>query len=181
MSRPHIVAHAARLSVLLVYFVLIGCHSSSRNSTPTVAFSKVAAAYQESPDKTVITEGRDYKRDIVEGRATGAQPGQRIVLYAKTDGRWGVCRQSEQPSTNIEADGQWKALVHLGSEYAALLVDPTYNPPEQTESLPIAGNGVVALAVVNGEGPAPVLPSPKTLTFSGYEWTTSAGPIFRAG
>ena len=40
---------------------------------------------------------------------------------------------------------------------------------------------VVALAAVNGEGPAPVLPSPKTLNFSGYEWTTSTGPIFRAG
>jgi len=39
----------------------------------------------------------------------------------------------------------------------------------------------VALAVVNGEGPAPVLPSPKILNFSGYEWTTSTGPIFRAG
>jgi hypothetical protein len=61
------------------------------------------------------------------------------------------------------------------------LVDPTYNPPEQTESLPIVSSGVVALAVVNGEGPAPVLPSPKILNFSGYEWTTSAGPIFHAG
>jgi hypothetical protein len=62
-----------------------------------------------------------------------------------------------------------------------MLLDPTYNPPEQAESLPIVGNGVVALAVVNGGGSAPVLPSPKTLNFSGYEWTTSAGPIFRAG
>ena len=181
MSRPHIVAHTARLSVLLVYLVLTGCRSLSINSAPTVTFSKVAAAYQESPDKTVMTEGRDYKRDIVEGRATGARPGQRIVLYAKTDGRWGVCRQLEQPSTKIEADGRWKASVHLGIQYAALLVDPTYIPPEQTESLPIAGNGVLALAVVNGEGPAPVLPSPKILNFSGYEWTTSTGPIFHAG
>jgi hypothetical protein len=92
-----------------------------------------------------------------------------------------VCRQSGQPFTNIEADDRWKALVHMGIQYAALLVDPTYNPPEQTESLPIVGNGVVALTVVNGEGPAPVLPSPKTLNFSGYEWTTSTGPIFHAG
>src|SRR5208282_5800299 len=98
MSRPHTVAHTATLSALLVYFVLTGCHSSSRNSAPTVAFSKVAAAYQESP----------YKTDMTEDRATGARPGQRIVLYAKTDGRWGVCRQSGQPSTNIESDGRWK-------------------------------------------------------------------------
>src|ERR1700750_556843 len=177
---PHVVASTATLSVLLMYFVLTGCHSSSRTSAPTVAFGKVAAAYQESPYKTDITE-RDYKTDMMGGRVTGSRPGQRIVLYAKTDGRWGVGRQSGQPFTNIESDGQWKASVHLGLQYAALLVDPTYNPLAQTESLPIVGNGVVALAVVKGEGQAPVLPSPKILNFSGYEWTTSAGPIFRAG
>src|SRR5271168_4836677 len=159
MSRPHMVAHTATLPVLLAYFVLTGCHSSSNNSAPTVAFSKVPVA-QESQYKIDIIEDADYKRDISEGRATGAQPGQRIVLYARTDGRWGVCRQSAQPFTNIEADGRWRATVHLGLQYAALLVDPSYNPPQQTESLPIVGNGVVALAVVNGEGPAPVLPSP---------------------
>src|SRR5882757_582842 len=155
VSRPYIVAHTATLSVLLMYLVLTGCHSSSRNSAPTVAFSKVAAAYQESPYKTDITE-RDYKTDIIDGRVTGARPGQRIALYAKTDGRWGVCRQSGQPFTNIESDGRWKASVHLGLQYAALLIDPTYNPPEQTESLPIIRSGVMALAVVNGKGPAPV-------------------------
>src|ERR1700737_1638246 len=175
-----IFAHTATLSVLLMSLVLSGCHSSTKDSAPTVAFSKVAAAYQESPYKTDISE-RDYKTDIIDGRVTGARPGQRIVLYAKTDGRWGVCRQSGQPFTNIEVDGRWEASVYLGTEYAALLVDPTYNPPEQTESLPIVGNGVVALAVVNGEGPAPELPSPKILSFSGYEWKTSTGPIFHAG
>jgi len=180
MSRPRTVAHTTTLSVLLVYVVLTGCHSSPNNSAPTVAFSKVAAAYQESPYQTDIFE-HDYKTDIVEGRATSARPGQRIVLYAKTDGRWGVCRQSGQPFTNIETDGRWKASVHLGLQYAALLVDPTYDPPQQTESLPIVGNGVVALALVNGEGPAPVFPSPKIVNFSGYEWATSVGPIFRAG
>jgi hypothetical protein len=180
MSRPHKVANTATLSVLSAYLVLTGCHSSSRNSAPTVAFDKVAAAYQESPYKTDIFE-RDYKTGIIDGRVTGARPGQRIVLYAKTDGRWGVCRQPGTPFTNIETDGRWKASVHLGIQYAALLVDPTYNPAEQTESLPIVGNGVVALTVVNGEGPAPVLPSPKTLNFSGYGWTTSTGPIFHAG
>jgi len=180
VSRPHIVARIATFSVLLVYFVLTGCHSSPENSAPTVAFSKVPAAYQESPYKIDITE-RDYKTDMTEGRTTGVRPGQRIALYAKTDGRWGLCPQSGQPFTNIESDGRWKASVHLGLQYAALLVDPTYDPPEQTESLPIVGDGVVALAVVDGEGPAPVLPSSKVLNFSGYKWTTSAGPIFRAG
>ena len=94
----------------------------------------------------------------------------------------GACAGNQVSRLRIsKADGRWKASVHLGIQYAALLVDPTYNPPEQTESLPIVGNGVVALAVVNGEGAAPVLPSPKILNFSGYEWTTSTGPIFHAG
>jgi hypothetical protein len=180
MSRRHLFACTTTLSVLLVNVVLTGCHPSSKNPAPTVAFSRVPPAYQESPYKTDIFE-RDYKTDTIEGRATGARPAQRIVLYAKTDGRWGVCRQLGQPFTHIETNGRWKAAVHLGTQYAALLVDSTYSPPEQTESLPIIGNGVVTLAVVNGEGPAPVLPSPKTLNFSGYEWTTSAGPIFHAG
>jgi hypothetical protein len=104
-----------------------------------------------------------------------------MVLYAKTDGRWGLCGQSDQPYIAIESDGRWKASVHLGLQYAALLVDPSYDPPQQTESLPIVGSGVAALVVVNGEGPAPVLPSAKKLNFSGYEWTTTTGPSFRAG
>jgi hypothetical protein len=178
VSRLHILACTATLSVLPL--VLTGCHSSSKISAASLAFSKVPAAYLESPHKTDIFE-RDYKTDMIEGRATGAVPGQRIVLYAMTDGRWGVCRQSGQPFANIETDGRWKASVHLGIQYAALLVDPTYNPPEQTESLPIVGNGVAALAVVNGEGATPVLPPPKILNFSGYEWTASTGPIFHAG
>lgn len=180
MSRLYILVRTAKLPVLLATLVLTGCHASSETSDPAVAFSKVAAAYQEDPYRTDISE-RDYKPGIVEGRVTGARPGQRIVLYAMTDGRWGVCRQSDQPFTKIETDGRWKAAVHLGLQYAALLVDPTYNPPEQTELLPIVGNGVVALAVVSGEGAAAAVESPKTLNFSGYEWTPSSGPVFRAG
>src|SRR5260221_7990844 len=169
-SRLHIVARTATFSVLLVKFVLTGSHSSKKIPPPTFFSSKVPAAEQESPYKTDISE-RDYKTDTIEGRATGARPGQRIVLYAKTDGRWGVCRQPGTPFTNIETDGRWKASVHLGIQYAALLVDPTYDPPEKSESSTIVGNGVVALAIVNGEGAAPVFPSPKTLNFSGYEGT----------
>ena len=180
MPRLHLPARTATLAVLLASFVLTACHSSSKVSAPTLAFTKVAAAFQESPYKTDMSE-RDYKTDLVEGRATGAQPGQRIVLYAMTDGRWGLCRQADRAFATIEPDGRWKASVHLGIQYAALLVDPTFNPPEQTELLPIIGNGVVMLAVVDGQGAAPVLPVPKILNFSGYEWKTSSGPIFHAG
>jgi len=169
--RLHIIARGKRLSVLAACLALSACHSSSTNSNPAIVFSRVPAADQESPETT----------DIIEGRATGVRPGQRIVLYAKTDGRWGVRPRSGQIFTNIEGDGRWRNSIQLGIEYAALLVDGAYDPPEQTESLPGVGDGVVALAVIKGQGTAPVLPLPKTLNFSGYEWTTSTGPIFRAG
>jgi hypothetical protein len=180
VSRLHIVARIGTLSALLSSFVTIGCHSSPKILVPTFVFDKVPAAEQESPYKTDIFE-RDYRTDVMEGRVSGVRSGQRIVLYAKTDGRWGVCRQLSQPFVNVETDGRWKATVHLGLQYAALLVDPTYNPPEQTESLPVVGSGVIAQAIVNGTGAPPVLPLPKILNFSGYEWTTSSGPIFHAG
>jgi len=171
VSRPHILARTATFSVLLVCLVLSACHSSSRNSAPRIVFSRIPAADQESRDKT----------DVIEGRATGARPGQRIVLYAKRNGRWSVYPGSDQQFTNIERNGRWKNSTQMGLQYAALLVDSAYNPPEQTEALPAVGNGVLALAVTDGTGTAPVFPSPKTLNFSGYEWTTSTGPIFHAG
>src|SRR5260370_22025554 len=100
--------------LLLVFcIVLTGCHSSPKKSTPTVVFSKVPAAYQEGPYKTDITE-RDYTTDIIDGRVTGARPGQRIVLYAKTAGRWGGGRQSDQPFTNIDAVVGCKASDYWG-------------------------------------------------------------------
>jgi hypothetical protein len=167
----HIIAGGKRLFVLVVCLALTACHSSSTSSAPAIVFSRVPPANQDRPGNI----------DIIEGRVTGNGPGQRIVLYAKTDGRWGVRQQSGRPFTDIERDGRWRSSIQVGIEYAALLVDPAYHPPEQTESLPVVGEGVVALTVVKGQGSAPALPPPKTLNFSGYEWTTSSGPISRAG
>jgi len=45
-----------------------------KNFSSDACFSKVPAADQESPYKTDIFE-RDYKTDIIEGRATGLDPG----------------------------------------------------------------------------------------------------------
>ena len=125
-----------------------------RSQFQQFAFGKVAAIYQESPYKADISE-RDYKTDIIDGRVTGARPGQRIVVYAKTDGRWGLCRQTYQPFAKIESDGHWKAAVHLGLQYAALLVEPTYDPHEQTESLPIVGNQCGGADSRGGKGERP--------------------------
>jgi hypothetical protein len=170
---PRFTASSITLAVCLA---LAGCRTSSTAASPTITFNTVPATAQpaqgqEVPDQT----------GTIEGSATGVRPGERIVVYNKTDGRWGLQQTSGQPFTNIEKNGHWRTSTILGIEYAALLVDATYNPPELTESLPSVAPGVAAVATVAGQGPAPIFPPPKKLNFSGYEWTTSTGPIFRAG
>ena len=173
--RPFLRSTAGSI-VLAVCLALAGCQTSSTTSPPAVVFNKVPATSQvvhgqEVPDQT----------GMLEGYATGIRPGERIVVYSKIDGRWGLQPPSGQPFTNIESNGRWRTSTLLGIEYAALLVESTYNPPEQTESLPNVGAGIAAVSTVKGQGPAPIFPSPKTVNFSGYEWTASTGPIFHAG
>jgi hypothetical protein len=159
-----------------VCLALAGCRTSSTTSTPKIVFNQVPATGQ-------VVQGQEVPNQTgtVEGYATGLRPGEQIVVYSKIDGRWSLQLPSGKPFTKIESNGRWRTSTLLGIEYAALLVDSTYNPPEQTESLPKVGTGVIAVATVEGQGPAPVFPPPKTLDFSGYKWTTSTGPIFHAG
>jgi hypothetical protein len=70
------------------------------------------------------------------------------------------------PFTKIQPDSTWKSPTHLGTEYAALLVEPGYIPPATMDALPAEGRGVVAVAVTKGADPE----ATKTLQFSGYEW-----------
>jgi len=166
----HVAGICEALSVCAVCFVLSACHSQPVASAPTLVFIRVPAAGSGAPDLSTI-----------EGRVTGARPEQRIVLYARRYGRWGRQPYSGQPFTAIGNDGRWTSSTQVASEYAALLVEPGYSPPELTESLPVVGSGVAALAIVNDRGaPAAFRPS-KTLNFSGYEWAISSGPIYRAG
>jgi hypothetical protein len=169
--RFYIVAIGEALSVFAVCFALNACRSQSVTSTPTVVFSQVPAENSDAPEQA----------RIISGRVTGARPGQRIILYARKDGRWGVQPSSGEPFTKIEHDGRWAGSTQLGSDYAALLVEPGYRPPELTESLPAVGPGLTALAIVNDRGTVAVFPSPKTINFSGYDWAISSGSIYRAG
>ena len=167
----YIVAIGEALAVFAVCFAISACRSQPVTSTPTIVFSQVSAEKPGAPDQT----------RVIAGRVTGARYEQRIVLYAKNDGRWGVQPHSRQPFTKIDDDGNWLGSTQLGSEYAALLVDPSYIPPELTESLPAVGPGVAALAIVDHRGTPAVLPPSKTIKFSGYEWAMSSGSIYRAG
>ena len=106
---------------------------------------------------------------------------QKIVLYAKSEGRWRIQPFARDPLfTKIQGDSRWKNVTHLGEEYAALLVDPSYSPPQTTDALPSTGGAVAAVAVVKGQTADPS--SPRTiLHFGGYDWLVRDLLSYRGG
>jgi hypothetical protein len=160
-----------RVFVLLLCTLLSGCRSRQGDSAPTIEFSRVPPADVGGPDKL----------DTIEGLATGAQPGQQLVLYARSEEMWWVQPFSNRPFTKIQGDSRWKSETHLGTEYAALLVEQGYNPPQTAEILPSVGAGVVAAKVIKGRGPTPPSKPLKTVRFSGYDWTVRSAASNRGG
>ena len=127
----------------------------------------------------VADVGGSEKLAPVAGRVTGARPDQKVVLFAKS-GVWWVQPLTVQPFTDIDANASWKNTIHLGTEYAAVLVDASYRPPATTDVLPQPGGPVIAVATVKGTGD--FVPGPRqTLMFSGYDWELRAIPSDRGG
>ncbi|MBZ5593520.1 MAG: glycoside hydrolase family 16 protein [Acidobacteriia bacterium] len=121
-------------------------------------------------------EGGREKHDIIQGRVAGARPGQQIVLYARS-GAWWVQPLVSQPFTKIARDSKWSNATHLGTEYAALLVEPHYRPPATTNALPIVGGAVSAVTIIKGQKSPPSI----SISFSGYEWRVRDAPSSRGG
>src|SRR5262245_7623026 len=145
-----------RFQYLLIFLCLSGCDPHLKNVEPKIEFSQVPRAGLGGPEKF----------ETVVGRVTGARPGRRVVLFAKS-GKWWVQPLAMKPFTEIRADSTWTNRIHMGTEYAALLVEPDYKPPATTDSLPARGGAVVAITIVKGSGPDL---APKVIRFSGYEW-----------
>jgi len=116
--------------------------------------------------------------EYISGRAKGAAPGQQVVVYARS-GIWWIQPFANQPFTSIQPDTTWKNSTHLGTEYAALLVEPGYHPSSKLTTLPKAGGGIVAVATVKGKAGAPIVS--KILHFSGYEWMVRSAGSDRGG
>lgn len=134
--------HRIWRSVLLVVFycvLLSGCSSRQSDAGTYVEFTRVPLA-----DK-----GGDPTLDTIAGRVIGARPGQQIILFARS-GAWYVQPFADQQFTIIQPDSTWRNSTHLGTEYAALLVDREYRPPLKTDVLPSPGGSVVAVAIVSG-------------------------------
>jgi hypothetical protein len=146
--------------------LLAGCRMRPEAAKPAIEFTRIPPAESERTDKL----------DIIQGRVSGARPGQQIVLYART-GAWWLQPLSQAPFTRLQADLSWINSTHLGSEYAALLVEPGYRPPTTLEALPEAGGEVIAIATTPGATSGPTTAA--SLLFSGYEWRVRNAPSSR--
>jgi hypothetical protein len=135
--------------------LLAACQRYQSHAEPTIVFTKVPP----------MGEGSPQVLEDIEGSVKNAEPGQRIVLYARS-GMWWVQPLVTDPFTLIPANGRWKNQTHPGTAYAALLVDSRFRPPPTTSALPAKGGLVLASSTVEGKSPAPL----KRLQFSGYVW-----------
>lgn len=158
-------------TLLAAVCVVAGCERlpGVGRAPATIAFTTVPPA---DPGGTEIV-------DDIAGRVTGAAAGHRIVLFAKSGGSWWVQPGPVEPFTTIAADGTFSQSTHLGTEYAALLVDASYKPPYTTAALPPKGGSVIAMATI--EAPPSRAAPRKILKFAGYEWIVRASPSDRGG
>jgi signal transduction histidine kinase len=131
-----------RISLGLLLVLLLSACAARRTDKPSIEWTSVPKA-----DK-----GGGTDLETISGRVTGARNEHRIVLYARS-GAWYVQPYADQPFTTIQPSGTWTSATHLGTEYAALLVEPGYIPQTSTLELPGEGGGVVVVAVVEGTPP----------------------------
>jgi hypothetical protein len=165
----HVGPHRPLLGFVVLCFLLGACNSRLKTAQPIIKFIRVPPAAEGSPDRL----------DVIQGLVSGARHGQQIVLYTKT-GSWWLQPIANAPFTTINfPDSTWINSTHVGTEYAALLVDPGYDPPLSLPNLPSVGGAVVAVADAKGASSGDVI-SP-ALSFSGYEWRIRNVPSSRGG
>src|SRR5262249_49249679 len=104
-------------ATVMVGLAVTGCARKPAAPEYAVEFTLVPEAASGGPDRMAP----------IAGRVRGARPGQRVVLFTKS-GAWWVQPFRFRPFTTIEPDSSWKSRIHLGTEYAALLVDSEFYP-----------------------------------------------------
>jgi hypothetical protein len=166
IHRPWKTRSAASFAIMGM--LLSGCNSNTLSTKTSVQITQVPPADPGGP----------VQMDFIEGRATGVRPGERIVLYAHS-GNWWIQPFVSQSITKIQPDSSWRNSTHLGTEYAALLVEPDYHPASRLVNLPPVGNGVIAIGIAAGKRGKPLVS--KTVHFSGYDWRVQTAGTGRQG
>jgi hypothetical protein len=155
------------VAAILSAAALSGCRDKE-GPAPAVKITEVPVASAGGPAQLAY----------IAGTAQNVRPGEQVVLYAH-GGNWWVQPTLKNPFTQVQPDATWKNETHLGTEYAALLVDPGYQPAGKIAALPAVGNGVAAEDVAPGKPGAPVVD--KVVHFSGYDWSVRAAASARGG
>lgn len=167
-SHINTLLNAVTLLLAAVFFPLIGCHSGSKQSVGArISFAQV-------PQRTL---GDENLQDVMEGTVSGARQGQRLVIYTKSGSLWWVQPLVTSPFTTILPDHVWRNEVHLGTDYAVLLVDSSYDPAPVLAELPNRGQAVAAVAVTPGQEKS----SSFFVDFSGFKWRVRKQPSDRGG
>jgi len=146
------------VALAVIAILCNGCPTQKVPVNAVVAFTKIPPAAQGGRERV----------DTIAGRVSGARPGQQIVVYARS-GPWWVQPWPDKALIPIQSDGTWGTETHLGFEYAAMLVEPGYQPSPTMDMAPAQGGSVIAVEIVKGVGQmelAPTIP----LHFSGYDW-----------
>lgn len=127
--------------ILLFIFCIsaFSCSSPENSTEPYIKFSQIPMA----------EVGGTVRLESIEGRVFNSSPQYKIVIYTRS-GEWYVQPFADKPFTDIRANSTFSTLVHLGTEYAAVLVKPEFVPKPKITGLPEKGGDVIAVAVVNG-------------------------------
>ena len=155
--------------MLLLVAATTACHQQVPSEEPPgITLTKIPEARAGGPEH--VTR--------IAGRTTGARPGQRVVLYAKS-GLWWVQPTRNAMFTAIAADQTWQNDTHYGWQYAALLVDAVYQPSRTLLTLPAVSGHVLAKAT--SEYVPEKTPEAATIEFSGYHWVARQTQSDRGG
>ena len=166
ICRSRITGRTVLFAIASVLFS--GCQFHTLPTKPSVQITQAPPADPGGP----------IKMGFIEGKATGVQSDEQIVLYAHS-GIWWIQPFAYQPITKIQPDFSWRNSTHLGTEYAALLVAPGFHPATKLANLPPVGDGVLAVATAEGKPAKPI--GSQTIHFSGYDWRIQTAAKDRGG
>ncbi len=119
-------------------FQLFSQTSGTKNYV--ITFSRVAKRGIGGPNQT----------DIISGKVVGRNLNLlQIVIYTKAGGKWWVQPTTENPYTAILTDSTWQNEIHLGNQYAILIVTRSFIPQNTYTTLPQIDTNVKAVEIIN--------------------------------
>lgn len=124
--------------LLLMTLIELPAFGQDANETkPTITITSVPT---DPPGEQMASEP-------ITGTVSGVDPNEhKVVIYARGGDRWWVQPYAASPYTDIGKDSKWESETHGGTEFAALLVKPSYQPSATLGSPPAVGGDILAIA-----------------------------------